>query len=344
MKVTIQDVAKKAGVATSTVSRALNNKGRISEETKNKIIEIADSLNYQPRKYEQKDVGQETLVNNVAILYNKKNSMNQTNEFYSHIIEGVEQVFKEREIELFFKTLEGEAEDVEMINNLLENQNLNVQGLILVGYEIDKDFILHIREKGMPLVLVDNDLWDEKVDCIVNDNIYGARNMVNYLIKLGHKKIGFIGGPLSHLSLDERYMGYKQALKQAGIEKDNNLITFCDPYFWIDDGYEATKKLLDEQEVTAIFAANDQLAIGAMKAIQERGLKVPDDISVAGFDDINLSQHTVPALTTVRVFKEEMGIEAAKRLVDLMEGVTPKPIKIVVSVELVIRDSVALRK
>lgn len=339
MGATIRDVARKAEVSPSTVSRVFNNKGNISSETKEKVLSVAAELGYQPRSYKKQE---EKEKKNIGIIFSKRLSNLILDPFYGQVMAGVEGSLIPYNYKLFFKTISGKvSEDSAVINDLIKDEK--IAGLILTGYDIEKDLIFRIKESNIPLVLVDNDLWDENIDCVVNDNIAGARKIVNHLIELGHERIAFFGGPLSHVSLDERYIGYCQALKQAGINKDKELIYCCKPTFNIEDGYNAAldtfKKL--KKMPTAVFTANDMLALGVMKAIKELGYKIPDDVSIAGFDDIQVAQHTMPPLTTVRIFKNEMGALAGKRLNELINGINPKPIKLVVSVDTIIRESTA---
>ncbi|GAB6099204.1 LacI family DNA-binding transcriptional regulator [Halanaerocella petrolearia] len=337
MKITIQDVAEKADVSPSTVSRVFNNKGRISSETRESVLKVANKLGYQ---YQNK-LSQNDKAKNIVIIFNNQlNNYIVNNPFYSQVMGGIEQSLRDSNYQLLFKTITGKIEqDLETIDDLINDKKTG--GLILTGYEIDQEIIMKIEESDIPVVLIDNDLWTENINCVLNDNITGARKVVNHLIKLGHKDIAFIGGPTSHISLKERYLGYQQALQEAKIKVDEDLVRFCSPSFEISDGYQVAKELLTsiEDSPTAIFAANDKLAIGFLKACQELNYSVPEDISVAGFDDIEMAQHVMPALTTVRVFKREMGIEAGKRLIDLIDGIAPKPIKIVISVEVIIRNS-----
>ncbi|MEJ6951051.1 LacI family DNA-binding transcriptional regulator [Natronospora cellulosivora (SeqCode)] len=340
MAVTIDDVAKKAGVASSTVSRVFNNKGRISEETRQRVLEVAKDLNYQPRKYEKKK--QVILNNNIFIIYNKKTQV-ENNIFYNEVMEGLEQILSENQYNLLFKTISGEKEKDQQIIDFILNSD-DKAGIIFLGflgYEMDNDIIVSIKEKGIPLILIDNILLEQDVDCVVTDNYYGAIKGVNYLIELGHKEIAFIGGPLSHVSLNERYMGYKTALKRAGFEKKDHLVKICDPDFLVEEGYQATLEIFnnDEKNPSAIFAANDDLATGVLKAANETGIIVPGQLSVLGFDDVYFSRHTTPPLSTIKVFKRQMGREAAKRLLELINGISTKPMKDIVTTELVVRGS-----
>jgi DNA-binding LacI/PurR family transcriptional regulator len=341
MAATINDVAKEAGVSPSTVSLVLNNKGSITPETKEKVMKAVQHIGYSPRRYDQKK--QDVKNNKIGIIYNNRfhGSDLASNPFYGEVMEGVEEALRDHNYHIFFKTVTGNYEtDIEEVNRLIEDQEL--AGLILASYEIDRNLIINIHDSKIPFVLVDNDLWDENIDCVMSDNIRGARRMVNHLIELGHQRIAFISGPLSHTCLDERYIGYRQALREANIEFDETMVNIQKKAgFFVEEGYRATMELFTKRTVkpTAIFAAADVLAIGAMKALHELGYRIPEDVSVAGFDDIAMAQHTIPPLTTVRIFKREMGNLAGKRLFELINHTNPKAIKLTVSVELVLRET-----
>lgn len=333
---TIKDVAKKAGVSSSTVSRVFSGKGNIAQETIDRVRKVAEEIGYLPRKYTRRAPARET--GSVCVLSSGYHDL-FNNAFYSQIVAGIEEALSAASYRLVFKILKGDlAEDRAAIDAFVPSH----AGTVLIGYEVDVALIERIKGYGLPFVLVDNDCWEMNIDCVLNDNVTGARRMVSHLIELGHTSIGFIGGPHNHVSLDERYNGYKQALKQAGVLKVGSHIKFCAPKFRVDDGYRAAKEMLQAgSPPTAIFAANDALAIGAMKAALELGYRVPADLSIAGFDDEELARHVVPSLTTVRVHKREMGLEAGKRLLEMIQGEVTKPRKIVLSTELVLRHSTA---
>lgn len=343
VKVTVNDVAREANVSPATVSRVFNKNPNISEETRELVLKTAAKLGYKPRV--RKSEGRESSKKNIAIVFNNRLSSLTDDPFYGQVIAGIEQIVSHKNYNLFFRTVTGHLNsDLERIETLISDEKL--AGIILAGYEIDEQLVKQIKKNNLPLVLVDSNLYDENVNMILNDNTTGARAAVDYLITLGHRRIAFVGGPLNHTSLDERYIGYKQALRRAGIKKNEEYITFCKPRFDAEDGYRATLAMLKSCNPmpTAIFAANDMLAIGAMRAVFELGLSIPHDISVVGFDDISMAQHTIPQLTTVRIQKHEMGMMAAKRLLELIDEPEAKPIKVIVGVELVVRDSVAERK
>ncbi len=332
MGTTIEDVAREAEVSTATVSRAFNKKEGIAPSTREKVLKAARRLGYH------NSAG--TDIKSVGVIFSSRLEGLTTDPFYGQVMEGLEKGLNKTKFDLFFKTISGVYEkDYQMLNRLVNDDELS--GLILIGHEMSKKFIMELKEAEIPVVLVDNDLWDENIDCVVNDNMGGAKRIVSHLIDSGRRRIGFIGGPLTHASLEKRYIGFKQALKESGVEKDKDFITFCTPTFDAEDGYRAASEMLDfnEKQPDALFAANDMLACGTARAISDKGLNIPDDIALAGFDDIRISSLMNPSLSTVRIFKKEMGQLAGFRLNNLINGINDKPIKLVVSVETVIRES-----
>lgn len=219
----------------------------------------------------------------------------------------------------------------------LEN---NVDGVIVIG-AMERGAILSLYNKKIPLVLVDNYITKPAIDSVVPDNKLGAYLAVKYLTDLGHRKIGFIRAPLDQPAALERLEGYKQALQEAGIKYDENLVE--EGYFQVEEGYRAMERMLKKKPLpTAIFGINDEAAIGAMKAIREKtNLNIPKDISIIGFDDIEWAALSHPPLTTVKIYKEEMGAIALKKIIERIEGRVKVPTKEIIPVELVIRGSCA---
>ena len=295
------------------------------------VRRVADELGYVPRKYTRKEA--EQAGGTVSLLISGFHDL-QNNTFYSQIVAGVESVLAGANYRLLFKTISGTlSEDREVIDELVPTQD----GIVLVGYEVDVEVIARIKEFRKPFVLVDNDCWALNIDTVTNDNLSGARRLVTHLIELGHSRIGFVGGPYTHVSLDERYNGYKQALKNAGLEKPADCIAFAAPQFDTEHGYAVALKMLRRASElpTAVFAANDALAIGVIKAARELGCACRKICRWPG-STISRCPATSPGLTTVRVHQYEMGMEAGKRLLDLIRGEVTKPLKIVLSTELVI--------
>lgn len=341
MSVTIEDVAKLARVSVSTVSRVLNNKGRISQETRHRVLEAARELQHPLMTSRLSRCRRRS--DNIGILFNKRLKSLLSDPFYGLVMEGVEEVLRRKGYHVFFSTLSNKDEDLEMITAF--GRDRKVDGLIMAGCDVDIDYISKALEQDIPLVLVDNNLAKPKVPCVVTDNVTGAREAVEYLIQLGHRDIGFVSGPMSHSSLNERFHGFRQALDDNHIALRSEWIHTSEDValFGVEGGYEGMKRMLARPRVpTAVLTGNDFMAFGVVKAAQEAGLRVPEDLSVIGFDDVEMAAHSSPPLSTVRVRKKELGILAAKLLFEMIDEQTQAATyNVVVHTELVIRQSVA---
>jgi len=334
--ISIKDVAKKAGVAISTVSKALNDKYGVNEKTRKKVMAAAKELGYSPHGIARGLVS--GISGNVAFMIGKFHGSIILNPFYSKVFEGVSQECENRGLHTYFESVtNGEALSVQLPPIVRDRL---VDGLIIVN-KINEGLISEINERGLPMVFVDYVSEKSKLNSILIDNIKGVRNAVEHLYKLGHRKIGFIVTDDKQGSIKERFEGYKMAMEELGIGFSPRLVASVKGDLTVDAGYAAMNALIaDNPELTAVVAANDYMAMGAMRAIDERGIKIPDDISVVGFDDIEWASHAEPPLTTVNVPKEEMGRIAVRELVRLRkEAGTPQ--QIVVSTELVVRQSTA---
>ena len=221
-------------------------------------------------------------------------------------------------------------------------------GILLVG-PTDPELINFFQSTKKPFVLVDNYLPRQSIDAVLCDNFEGAREAIDYLISLGHSQIAFIGGPLlpggnrpvnKIYPIERRAAGYRTALLDAGLKLDYGLYESCN--LTIEGGYEAAKRLLNNKsKFSAIFCANDKTAIGAMKALKEAGCRLPEDVSVIGFDDVELAEHVSPSLTTLRINKESMGAVALDRLISRINNPEGANMIITLEVELIKRGSVA---
>ena len=317
------DIAKIAGVSRSTVSRVINNYSNVPEETRRKILEIIKENHYVPHASARMLAGIKNRVIGLFIIDMKSDS------------EG-----KQLTISAYFSTFNGAIIDVanKMGYNVLVSivskpihykkvkeafYNKTISGGIFIGERNDEPEIKEIINAGYKVALIDQDVKsDEEVykKCIIvnADSFKGAYDATKYLIELGHAKIAHISGSAGIFSTIERIEGYKEALKDSGITIKNNLIVKGNYNF--ESGYNATKKLLSKNSPTAIFMGNDSMAIGAMQAIEELGLKVPEDISIIGFDDIEVARYLTPALTTVRMALLEMASIANNALITSIEN------------------------
>lgn len=228
------------------------------------------------------------------------------------------------------------AEKVHELLRMVKEKELG--GVILIG-NISKSAILEFHKKKVLFILVDNYPHNLDVTTIIPDNRKGTYDAVKYLIKLGHRRIAFLTAPLDEPVSKERFEGYKMALSEAGIAFQDELVVPA--HYYIEAGYLAMLKVLKIKPLpTAIFAINDACAIGAMKAIREKSnLKIPKDISIVGFDDIDWALHTNPPLTTVRIEKERTGALAAKNIIELVENEHYLPTRIVTPTPLIVRQS-----
>jgi LacI family transcriptional regulator len=211
-----------------------------------------------------------------------------------------------------------------------------VEGAIVEGLRLSDPYIEEIKRTQIPTVLIDIPILTDKVGYVSSDNVQAAFEATSYLIKLGHRNIGFINGHNDAAVSFERLEGYKKALEKNNIPYKEEYVVFDD--FTQEGGYNSFKTLIFENpEITAIFHASDLMAIGSFKAAKDLGMKVPDDISIVGFDDIELASLITPGLTTIRQDTFKMGYNAAKHLLSIIKG--EKPQHIVIPHKLVIRDS-----
>lgn len=279
---------------------------------------------------------------NIGFLTFKLPSPLTHNPFYSAVFEGVESEARKVGFHLLFKALE-EKERPKMVLQDIMGKN-QVAGLIIVVDQASKYFDTVYEQIDVPVVLIDYHRKGRKMNCVITDNVGGAVEATNYLMKMGHRKIGFLSDSIEgHLSFQERFEGYKRALKKNNIPYDKRLTAIGEKEE-IETGYKAVRNLFSGQGsllATAVFCANDSVAFGAMRFIQERGLKIPEDVSIVGFDDLEMCKYVNPLLTTVRVSKEEMGKNAVKLLIERLKNPNSSVRKIKMKTQLLIRNSVA---
>lgn len=277
-------------------------------------------------------------THNIAFIMSRRHIPIFNNPFYTRVIAGVEIEVENYDYNLLFSTIKLDALQSKKVPSII-SQN-KVDGLILAGADINKDMIRAIEDLKFPTVLVDNYLRSPIMDSIVSDNFNGAMQAVEYLIRMGHKKIAYAGGPNSHPSFEERYRAYKMEMLENNLEIQENLIKIKED-FSQDMGKELAKDFLKEKQLpTAIFAANDATAIGLLQTFNKYGVKVPADVSIVGFDNIELTAFTTPKITTISIDKEGMGQEAARKLFDRIQNPEKKSTKSVITTELIERESV----
>lgn len=267
--------------------------------------------------------------NSVAFILPGDTTDKITQPFVAEVFYYLEKECKKANYSLFYTNLKS---DEDLPDFVLKR---NVMGIVWIS-RVEDAFILKSKKLGIPSVLISNHV--PGFTSILMDNIGGSCEAVEYLIGLGHRNIAFINGPSDYLNAKERLEGYKKALAKYGIDLDENSIMEADWTF--EGGYAAMKKILENsRKNTAVFASNDMMALGAMKAIQEAGLVVPDDISVVGFDNIEQCAYSNPSLTTVGIDTSLVARHTMKCLLDLVEEPDAPAIKVIIPAKLLIRDS-----
>jgi len=332
MDIKMSDIAKMAAVSKSTVSRALKNDSRVKEETKNKILKIASKHNYQPNK-----VAQALAENNTKIIAVMLPSAPRSvsDPFFLEFLHGINKIAYQQGYSLTIPPVEnGNFESFKKIN-----QNINVDGEILTEPLLNDPRINFLKQNNIPFVFNGNPMLGDDTAWVDTDNLLGAYKAVDYLINKGHQKIAAVTGPLNLVAGKYRQEGYYQALKDNKIEINKDWIFESD--FTEKGAYLTAKNLIKKhQKITAVFAANDLMALGIIKSLKNAGIKIPEDLSLTGFDSIKLGKYIDPPLTTVKNTSQEKGEKAVELLIKIIEGKKIKSRQILFPPELIIRDSV----
>jgi LacI family transcriptional regulator len=331
---TIQDVARLSGLSVSTVSLVINNRGYVSAETREKILSVIEHLSYHPTRSAQ-GLASKTSGNLGFIL--TQDHFSRAEPFYTRIFLGTEFEARNHNFYILLTTVSKTFRSGSEIPRFLLERN--VDGVVAAG-RVDTKLLDYIDTHGIPIVLVDYELKRQRFSSVLIDNLAGAHLAVKHLIECGHREIGFIAGDLRHPSIAERYAGFKEALREHAIPYRDELCSIDQPDTRVNDGTNAIRAILERgARPTAVFAANDAMAIGCVRRVRELGIRIPQDLAIVGFDDIDMSSHVEPRLTTVRVFKEEMGKLAVLRLVDIIQKEMKHVVTTRVPVELVVRES-----
>jgi LacI family transcriptional regulator, galactose operon repressor len=330
--ITIKDIARMANVSHTTVSRALNNKSRICSETKEKILAIARQLNYRPDFIARSLVMKRTKTLGLVIT-------TIANPFYNELAQGIEATARGLGYNIILcstrSDLSAEKQYVEML------RSKGVDGIIFTSAHLHDANIVALAEEDFPMVLVNRRTYEpivkEKIDYVGVNNIRGGYLGIEHLIKLGHQQIGLIGGSSESSVGFERLEGGKKAFRAYGLEERADY--FLEGDFLKGSGYEGGKQFLRMKEPpSAIFAANDYMALGAYEAILDQGLRVPEDIALIGFNDIEFTSMKGIELTTIGQKKYEMGSLAVKCLVErIEEGRFDSSKEIILEPELIVR-------
>ena len=306
---TVYDVAKLAGVSPSTVSRFLNRTTYVAEEKSHKIEQAITTLGYKPNFQMQQDKSRRSMT--IGVLVQHPDS-----PYTSSILNDMERVLLAQGYSLVLAT--GHWQNKLEMHALEYLMKCSVDGLIIVTGSLSEQMILKTAE-SIPVVAVGYNIEGENIRSLNLDNVMGGYIATLHLLQLGHMNIAHIKGLESQPDSRARLKGYKKALLEANIKPNPKLIKQGD--FRSETGYKMTVELIESKvHFSALFAANDQTAYGAIKALTDHGYKVPEDVSVIGFDDLAVSQYFTPALTTLRQPIEEIGALCARSMLNLLSG------------------------
>jgi LacI family transcriptional regulator len=328
---TIHDVAKRAGVAPITVSRVINHSGYFSQDTRERVEAAIAELEYVPNRLARSLRSKRT--NTLALVLT-----DITNPFFTTVARGVEDTASDAGFTVVFcNTDESETEERKYLQVVLQQQ---VDGILLVPARSTPESVEMIQKQGTPVVVLDRKMPPTtQVDVVRCENVEGAYQLVKLLIGLGHRQIAVLSGPKIVSTAEDRVVGYQQAMSEAGLNETTDLIYYG--AFTQDSGYELTRKVLAVQPPpTAIFAANNLIGIGALKATQDAGLHVPEDIAMVSYDDLPANLVTFPFFTVAVQPAYEMAKKATQLLLARLSGGPSIPCQeVVLPTEIIIRKS-----
>lgn len=311
MPVTIKDIAREANVSITTVSLILNNKDQnISEGTREKVKRIVKELNYRPNILAQSLITNKTKTIGLLVP-------DITNPFFSQIVRGIEDILSDNNYNVF---LCNSYNDIKKEMNYIDILNKRcAEGIIISSSNtVDRNYYEYLCQLNIPFIILDRHDYDVKYkNCVIIDDYKGGYLAAEHLLKLNHRKIGCINENRGLFNINERVRGFKDAFSDYEAEFDEKWMSAGD--LTIDGGYKAAMKLLKSEDITAVFACNDLMAIGVYDAAKELNMNIPGDISVVGFDDIDFSCHLNPKLTTIKQPIYDIGKAAANHLMYLIK-------------------------
>lgn len=311
MPISIKDVAEKAGVSPSTVSRVLANNPRISPQTSERVRMVLKEMNYHPNEIARSLVRQRSRTLGLIL----PNAIDQffLNPFFPEVLRGISQSARKLGYDLFLSTASQGLNDVERLDQMVQSKR--VDGVILLTVKLDDPLLKHVQDTHVPAVLIGRSPGQSMVASINNDNKKAGYDATMHLLRLGHQRIGFIGGSPELILTIDRLAGYAQALSDGNVRFDPQLVTSEE--FLEEGGYTGMMKLLAlPTRPSAIIASDDVLAFGAMRAAGELGYHIPQDFAIVGFNDIPLAKIANPPLTTMNVHIFELGEGATTMLID----------------------------
>ena len=330
---TLEDVAKQAGVSRSTVSRVINEHPNVRADVRKRVLEVIESTGYHPNAAARTLASQRSWT--IGLVLPHSVSVFFTDPYFSHLTKGIAQACNQHNFTLALFIV-GTKKDEEKIFPRISRKGLLDGVIVQSGHHGDQKIIGHMVDTKIPFVVAGRPFRSDNVSYIDIDNVNAAYNAVSHLIRIGRHRIGTISGPASSAVGIDRMKGYRKAMTARGLIVDETLIAEGD--FTETGGYYAMKKLIPFKP-DAIFAASDVMALGAMRAASDANLNIPEDIAFVGFDDLPNAVFSDIQLTTVRQPVVRFGIQAVETLIDLIENGINPPRHIILDTELIIRDS-----
>jgi DNA-binding LacI/PurR family transcriptional regulator len=328
MPVSIYDLAKKAGVSPSTVSRALEDHPRIGATTRKRIQELAKEMDYVPSTVAKSLAANKTWTIGMVLA-------TIADPFMGRVVEGVEQAAIEAGFNIFISTSQNDPQREIAVIKVLQQRR--VDGVIVIASHLFEQYPRFFGRSKAPIVIINEQKPGETMHFVTVDDVHGARLAVEHLLALGHRRIGFAGVTNRPKSNAYRLKGYQDALEASGIAPDPALIFSCNTIEDHAKRGEASLESFLAAGATAVFCYNDATAIGLLAACYKRGVSVPGNLSIVGFDDIDMAAYTIPPLTTIRQPRFELGQRAMRMMLALLNG--QKPANQILPGELVVRQT-----
>ena len=333
MKTTIKEVARLAGVSPSTVSRVISDSSRISDETKKNVRDIMEELGYHPNAIARSLVSKSTST--IGIVMPQSTERAFLNPFFPQALSGISAATHENDYCILMSTGNSEEEQLESIRNIVMGGR--VDGVIIMYSSVDNLTLETIKKLRIPVAIIGKPLRAEGILYVDNDNVDAAYKVTQALIKNGHKKIGFMSGSFKFVVSLDRLDGFRNALIDNGLEFDRRYITESE--FLREEGRKSMEKLLTlEERPTAVVVTDDVMAFGAIDAIKNAGLKIPEDIEIISFNNIPVAEFSNPSLTSVDIDAYSLGYEAGKLVIEKVKNTAEKD-KVIVPTKIIHRGS-----
>ena len=334
MKLRLRDIAERAKVSPATVSNALNGRAGVSKAVQEQILEIAREMGYQPSRDARKQSQHVRMI-----IYKSHGMVIEDTPFFAELTESIQLECRRVGLELLISHIHArEAADAE--EQLRRYREEECAGILLLGTEMNSGDLRRFEGFRSHLVVLDNIFRHDRVHSVVMDNLQAGYLAADVLYKAGHRRIGHILSSVAFSNMDDRTAGFRQGLKEHGLRLEKDQLWPVEPS--ISGAYRDMQQLIAKgrEMPGAFFAGNDLMAIGCMRAITEAGYRIPEDVSVMGMDDTSVCLACTPQLSTIRVFRREMGVTAIRTLLSLSENSMPCTIKTCIGVSPVIRDSI----